>query len=170
MLRTAILTIACALAVGTFAQTTTFAGPTEEKKVSTATGELAKPPLDYAADAEKGSLKNPYTGDAKAIEEGKGLFFSYSCNGCHGGGGGGGMCPPLTNQVWIYGGDDDTLFRLISMGSDKLAQAGYSRKRSEKVKGPMPPFGELVENADELWKILAWVRTKYKGSPESKEW
>jgi hypothetical protein len=32
--------------------------------------------------------------------------------------GGGGMGPLLTNQVWVYGSDDDTLFRLISLGSD----------------------------------------------------
>jgi hypothetical protein len=41
------------------------------------------------------------------------IFFS--CNGCHGGGGGGGMC--LSHQRNLgYGPDDDTLFRLISLG------------------------------------------------------
>jgi mono/diheme cytochrome c family protein len=40
--------------------------------------------------------------------------MAAGCNGCHGGGGGGGMAVPLTNPVWIYGDDDDTLFRLIA--------------------------------------------------------
>jgi mono/diheme cytochrome c family protein len=42
--------------------------------------------------------------------------MSLDCNSCHGGGGGGGMAAPLTNPVWIYGDDDDTLFRLIEVG------------------------------------------------------
>ena len=42
------------------------------------------------------------------------------CNGCHGGGGGGGMCLPLTNETWVYGPDDDTLFRLVALGSAEL--------------------------------------------------
>ena len=52
----------------------------------------------------------------------------YACSGCHGGTGGGGMCPPLTNDVWVYGGDDDTLFRLVAYGSQTLQSKGYGRK------------------------------------------
>lgn len=170
MLRITTVFFAFALAFVGFAQAPSFAGPSEEKVPSTATGELAKAPLEYAASGKKGTLKNPYTDNPEAIAEGKEFYFGYSCNGCHGGGGGGGMCPPLTNQVWIYGSDDDTLFRLIATGSDKLHAAGYKRVRHEKVIGPMPPFGELIENADELWKILAWVRTKYKGDPKRRDW
>jgi hypothetical protein len=29
------------------------------------------------------------------------------------------MCPPLTNDTWVYGADDDTLFRLIALGSEQ---------------------------------------------------
>ena len=29
----------------------------------------------------------------------------------------GGMAAPLTNPIWIYGSDDDTLFRLIVLGT-----------------------------------------------------
>jgi len=71
------------------------------------------------------------------------------CNGCHGGGGGGGMAAPLTNPVWIYGDDDDTLFRLIALGTSKLSPAnafgklGYRRKGSENVVGPMPDLETL---------------------------
>jgi mono/diheme cytochrome c family protein len=134
--------------------------------------ELKKPmkPLDRVAMAPKGTLKNPYTDDPKAIEEGKKIFFGKSCNGCHGGGGGGGMCPPLTNTVWVYGDDDDTLFRLVSLGSVELQKAGYHRKGTEGVVGPMPAFGELIDEDQELWKIIAWVRTLFKGGPERRHW
>lgn len=134
--------------------------------------ELMKPmkPLERVASSPKGTLKNPYTDDPKAIEEGKKLYFGKSCNGCHGGGGGGGMCPPLTNTVWVYGDDDDTLFRLISLGSDELKKAGYSRKGTEGVVGPMPPFGELIKEDQEVWKMIAWIRTVFKGGPERRHW
>jgi mono/diheme cytochrome c family protein len=127
-----------------------------------------KPPLDVVAQAPKGSLHNPYDGNAQAAEEGHKLFLSYSCNGCHGGNGGGGMCPPLTNGVWIYGGDDDTLFRLIALGSDKLQAAGYQREAIENVVGPMPSMGPLIKNDDQLWKIIAFVRSAYTGPPGHK--
>lgn len=104
----------------------------------------------------KAMLKNPYDpGDMKLVEEGRKIYLGYSCNGCHGGTGGGGMCPPLTNDIWVYGDDDDTLFRLIALGTEEL---GRPRKRTERVKGPMPPFQELLESADELWKMLAFIR------------
>jgi mono/diheme cytochrome c family protein len=127
-------------------------------------------PLERVAAAPKGTLKNPYTDNAEAIAEGKKLFFGKSCNGCHGGGGGGGMCPPLTNTVWVYGDTDDTLFRLISLGSDELKKAGYSRKGTEGVVGPMPAFGELIDSDQDVWKIIAWIRTLFAGGPERRHW
>src|SRR3990172_1370979 len=86
-------------------------------------------PMETAKAAEKGSRKKPYsTDDAAVVEEGHESYMAAGCNGCHGGTGGGGMGPPLTNPVWIYGSDDDTLFRLISLGSDELKKEGYVRK------------------------------------------
>jgi mono/diheme cytochrome c family protein len=126
-------------------------------------------PLDVVAGAPKGQLKNPYKDtQADIVAQGEHLYLSYSCNGCHGGGGGGGMCPPLTNDTWVYGGDDDTLFRLVTLGSDELQKAGYTRKGHENVVGPMPPFGALIKSGDELWKILAFVRSKYSPDADPK--
>lgn len=115
-------------------------------------------PLETARNAEKGSLKSPYADYAKVAEEGRKVYLAAGCNGCHGMGGGG-MGPPLTNQVWVYGKDDDTLFRLIALGSDELQKQGYNRKGSENVVGPMPPFGEIVKSNDDLWKIIAFIRS-----------
>lgn len=123
-------------------------------------------PLETARTAEKGSLKNPYGDYASVAEEGHQKYMAAGCNGCHGGGGGGGMGPPLTNEVWIYGKDDDTLFRVIALGTDALQKQGYTRKGSENVVGPMPPFGTIVKSDDDLWKIIAWMRSVNPSSAE----
>ncbi len=126
-------------------------------------------PVDLVAKAPKGSLHNPYKDTQDDITAVGGKFLlSYSCSGCHGGNGGGGMCPALTNDIWVYGGDDDTLFRLVTLGSDELQKAGYSRKGRENVVGPMPAFGTIIKSSDDLWKILAFVRSKYSGDPAYK--
>ncbi len=135
-----------------------------------AEGTKAQTPLEVVTAAAKGTLKNPFADDPAAIEEGHQLFLANSCNGCHGGNGGGGMGPPLSNAVWVYGSEDDTLFRLVTKGSDELQADGYSRKGRESVVGPMPPFGEIIENSDHLWKIIAFVRSIYKGDMARKNW
>src|SRR3954453_13450149 len=116
-------------------------------------------PTETARKAEKGSLKSPYADFAKVADEGHQKFMSAGCNGCHGGGGGGGMGPPLTNEIWVYGNDSDTLFRLIAPGSDGLKKQGYARKGSENVVGPMPAMGTVVKSEDDLWKIIAWIHS-----------
>jgi len=76
-------------------------------------------PTDLVGKTPKGKLHNPYKDTQQdVVAQGQTLFRSYPCSGCHGGGAGGGMCPPLTSSDWIYGGDDDTLFRLVTLGSD----------------------------------------------------
>ncbi len=114
-------------------------------------------------------VKNPYTDNAEAIAKGKDLFVSKACSGCHGAGGGGGMCPPVINDTWVYGSDDTTLFNLVKLGSTAMQTKGYSRIGHEKVVGDMPPFESVVSD-DELWKILAFVRSKYAGDPAEKNW
>lgn len=127
---------------------------------------LNKPPLEVLKDRPLGSMKSPYAeASPELIEEGKKLYFSYSCNGCHGGGGGGGMCPPLTNDTWVYGANDDILYRLITEGSQELQKVhNLKRKGQEGVVGPMPAFGALIKTDDEVWKIIAFIRSLYKGS------
>jgi hypothetical protein len=117
-------------------------------------------PLDLVASTPKGQLKNPYNADIAAIaEEGHHRYLSAGCNGCRGGGGGGGMCPPLTNDTWVYGAGDDTLFRLVALGSDALQKQGYTRVKHEVVVGPMPPFGAIIKTSDDLWRIIAFIRS-----------
>jgi mono/diheme cytochrome c family protein len=123
-------------------------------------------PADLVKSTPKGKLVNPYKDtQPDVVASGQELLRSYSCSGCHGGNGGGGMCPALTNDVWVYGGDDDTLFRLVTLGSDELQKLGYTRVGRENVVGPMPPFGAIIKSSDDLWKILAFVRSVYSGDP-----
>jgi mono/diheme cytochrome c family protein len=144
------------------------AKPPADAAAAPAAGDKASggTPKATAEAAEKGTLKSPYAADPKAVaDEGHKIYMAAGCNGCHGGGGGGGMGPPLTNPVWVYGKDDDTLFRLVALGSDALQKQGYTRKGSEAVVGPMPAMGEIVKSDDDMWKLIAWIRTV---NPDSK--
>ncbi len=144
-------------------------GPHAIPQAAPAAALAAATPVQRADAAPQETLKNPYhDDDANAVADGSRLFLSYGCSGCHGGNGGGGICPPLINDVWIYGGDDDTLFRLVSYGSQALQQKGYVRKAEESVVAPMPAMGGVVKSDDDLWRILAFVRSKYSGSPQCK--
>ena len=124
-------------------------------------------PLERVASAPKGQLKSPYPDYASVAEQGLRSYRSLDCGGCHGGGGGGGMAAPLTNEIWIYGEDDDTLFRVIALGTGSLSpgdafkKQGFVRKGAEHVVGPMPPYGEIIKTDDEIWKIIAWIRSVY---------
>lgn len=113
--------------------------------------------------------KNPYTGNAAAIAEGKDLFESSACSGCHGASAEGGACPSLVNATWIYGSDDTTLFNLIKRGSAALRAAGYARSVHEKSGGDMPPFAGMLSEEDE-WKLIAWIRSRYAGDPALRNW
>ncbi len=100
---------------------------------------------------------NPYTGDPKAIKEGRGVYFLYSCNACHGGTGGGGMAgaSPLFDDQWNFGSDDETLFKLI---------------RGEIPGQIMPAYTKEDMRDDQLWKVIAWIRSIYKGDPSLINW
>lgn len=124
-------------------------------------------PLERVASTPKGQLRSPYVDVTSVADEGLAIYRSFDCGGCHGGGGGGGMAAPLTNEVWIYGDDDDTLFRLITLGTGSLSpgdafqKQGFVRKGSENVVGPMPPYGDIIETDDDIWKIIAWIRAAF---------
>jgi mono/diheme cytochrome c family protein len=112
--------------------------------------------LLFAQDAEMPRKLNPYLGDAETIKEGRQLYFKYSCNGCHGGTGGGGMAgaPPLIDDEWRYGSDDETLFKLI---------------KGQIPEQIMPRFGDAIRD-EEVWKLLTFIRSLYQGDPAKVNW
>jgi hypothetical protein len=148
------------------AATPNAAAPAASTAAPASGGAASQTSLQLAM-SPKGSIKDPYIGNKAAIAEGASFFSGAGCPGCHGGGGGGGICPPLIDGVWIYGGDPDSLFRLISLGSVDLQKQGYSRMAIESVVAPMPSFGSIIPNPDNILKIIAWIKSHYdaKGNP-----
>ncbi len=106
-----------------------------------------------AADDATPEKLNPYTGDAAAIAEGLKLYKKFNCYACHGLGGGGGMGPRLDDAGWKQ-----------SDGND----AALAKQIREGLAG-MPAFGEMIDE-DSTWKIIAFVRTLYKGDPDKITW
>jgi len=147
-----------------------FPIPKQKKKLGKAPPppKDAMTPLERVESAPEGTLKNPYKRELNAMAVwGKKSYFGNSCNGCHGGTGGGGMCPPLSNATWVYGNDDDTLFRLITLGSEEyMKKYGKTRKGRENVVGPMPAYGAIVKTDDEIWRMISYIRTIYNDDPK----
>jgi mxaJ protein len=118
----------------------------------------AAPPLKPSdapqASASDAAKKNPLTGNAAAIEEGQKLYFQVGCQGCHGGGGGGGMATSLIDESWKFGSNDEILYKLI--------------------KGQIPeqtmPIVYSALPDDQVWKMLAFIRSVYKGDPSKIDW
>jgi mono/diheme cytochrome c family protein len=163
-----VLAAGTTFAIARAAETVAQASP-PNAAAPAASGSAASQTSLQLAQSPKGSIKDPYIGNSQAIAEGQKLFSGAGCPGCHGGGGGGGICPPLIDGVWIYGGDPDTLFRLISLGSVDLQKQGYSRMAIESVVAPMPSFGAIIPKPDDILKIIAWIKSHYdaQGKPLS---
>ena len=107
-----------------------------------------------AAAPEAPSRLNPFTGNADMAAEGRTLYFQVGCQGCHGGGGGGGMATSVIDDAWTFGSDDAVLFRLI---------------KGEIPEQTMPTVYNVLED-DEVWKILAFIRSVYAGDPDGIDW
>ena len=96
---------------------------------------------------------NPYTGNTEAISEGEELYKELNCYSCHGLRGGGGMGPDLTDEQWKEGtGSDIRVMSQVMTGRNK-----------------MPSYGGVITE-EEAWKVIAYVRTLYKGGPATIEW
>jgi hypothetical protein len=48
---------------------------------------------------------------------------------------------------------------MSNVRTDGLQKEGYSRKGSENVVGPMPSMGTVIKSGDDMWKIIAWIRS-----------
>src|SRR6185295_8324234 len=119
------------------------------------------PPTELVAKVPPGQLHSPYPDYAKLAKE-EDLVKQFrlpGCNECHGGGGGGGMCPALSQGAWFWGNTDDVLFRLITLGSQGIEKQGFHRIQYGTVQAPMPPMGFSIKTSDDLWKIIAFIRS-----------
>ena len=105
--------------------------------------------------ADKPASGNPFSKSAKSVVEGRKIYLKYGCAGCHGLGGGGGMGKPISDDEWIFGSDDQTLFKLL---------------RGEIPQQTMPGSIGQTMTDDEVWKVLAYVRSLYQGDPGQVNW
>lgn len=96
-------------------------------------------------------VRSPAEGNAYAISEGKVLYMSYNCSGCHFNGGGG-IGPPLMKQAsaYTYGGEPQNIFDTISKGRPN----------------GMPSWGARIPEA-QIWKIVAFVRSLGGNEPSA---
>ncbi len=97
---------------------------------------------------------NPYTGDAAAIAAGKALWRDTGCYSCHGGLAEGGVGPDLTDDTWVYKPTDKMLFKTIAKGRSGTNMVGWSADLDD----------------DEIWQVIAYIRSLYLGSPKKIIW
>lgn len=98
--------------------------------------------------------KNPYNGDAAAIEKGHSLYLT-ACSGCHGHNAEGKLGPGLADDYWTYPRNamDVGLFETLWGGAQ----------------GMMGPQNTNL-NADEMLQVMAWLRSVYTGDPKKADW
>lgn len=88
-----------------------------------------------------GRPRSPYQENAYGISEGKRLYQSFNCNGCHASGGGG-IGPALMDDKWIYGESPEQIFSSIVQGRPD----------------GMPSFADKITD-DQVWQIVAYVQS-----------
>lgn len=86
-------------------------------------------------------MENPFEGNAHAIAEGKRLYASYNCAGCHANGGGA-IGPAFLDDEWIYGSAAENIYSVIVEGRPQ----------------GMPAFGGRIPEY-QIWRIAAYVRS-----------
>lgn len=86
--------------------------------------------------------------DAELLEKGKQIFMG-TCSACHGNDGGGSqIAPNLTDEIWLHGGEPDSVFQTVGLG---VASKG------------MPAWGKAL-TPENLNAVVNFVLS-LKGSP-----
>jgi cytochrome c oxidase cbb3-type subunit III len=98
------------------------------------------------------ALRNPYTGDAKARDDGAKLFVAYNCIDCHGADGSGAMGPSLADGRWHFGGADAEIYESIYQGRPE----------------GMPAWGSLI-GPDQIWRLVTYVQSLSAGKDPTTE-
>lgn len=97
---------------------------------------------------------NPFTGDPDAIAQGKRLWAETGCYACHGKEAGGAVGPDLTDDQWVYRPTDATIFKAIAKGRKGTTMVGWSSSLTD----------------EQIWKVIAYIRSLYKGDPDKIIW
>ncbi len=101
--------------------------------------------------------KNPYNKDSGAIAAGFKLARAVACTHCHGESLGGLIGPNLISGNWRHfrNGTDKGMFQTLYFGTS-AGMAAWGK------------LGSLTD--DDILKIMAFVRSKYKGDPKDITW
>jgi cytochrome c-L len=101
--------------------------------------------------------KNPYNKNPEAIAAGFKLARAVACTHCHGSDLSGLIGPNLTSGNWRHprNGTDRGLFQTLYFGTN-AGMAAWGN------------LGSLTE--DEILKVMAFVRSKYRGDPAGNTW
>ena len=86
-------------------------------------------------------VEAPYDDVAWAVSEGKNLYNSMNCSGCHFQGGGG-IGPALMDDEWIYGSEPQQIYASIAEGRPN----------------GMPAW-KYALNTQQTWQIVSYVRS-----------
>jgi mono/diheme cytochrome c family protein len=104
--------------------------------------------------AQKGASSSS-GGPVEDVVEGRRIYLTYGCVGCHGVNGGGGMGKPILDDQWVFGSDDATLFKLI---------------RGEIPKQTMPNSIGKALTDEQVRKVISYVRFMYQGDKGKITW
>ena len=122
---------------------------TSPPAMATAVSTLSQDTLQPGVPRPDVDARNPSERNAYDISEGKRLFESWNCSGCHSHGGGG-MGPPLMDSEWIYGSDPENIVATIVEGRPN----------------GMPSFrGRITDQ--QLWQLAAYVRVMAGLAPKA---
>ena len=94
------------------------------------------------SNAQEREVRNPFAGDAAAIQQGMSLF-RRRCSRCHGLDARGARAPDLTVGNFVNGDSDAALFNTIRRG----------------VPGTEMPGARADRPVEEIWRIIAYLRT-----------
>ena len=97
---------------------------------------VGKPPVI------NGDTGNPLAHDPTAVQEGKKLFASMNCAGCHGYKATGGMGPDLTDTAWRYGGTPIDMYKSVYEGRPQ----------------GMPAWGNAFPAAT-IWQLVSYIQS-----------
>jgi cytochrome c oxidase cbb3-type subunit 3 len=114
---------------------------TEAPTASMAPNTIALSDLQPGVTTPRMTGTSPYDENAYAISQGKQLFDSFNCSGCHAHGGGA-IGPPLMDEKWIYGAAPANIFASIVEGRPN----------------GMPSFRGRIPN-QQVWQLVAYVRS-----------
>lgn len=92
--------------------------------------------------------RRKFSGDRKLALQGRQLFLSYNCYGCHGGLAGGAMGPSLRDTTWKYGGTDSLIYHSIHDGRP-MGMPSWAGRLDDRQIGALIQYIRSLRTGDE---------------------